>query len=120
MNDHRPRVFPAVVGLALNLALVALLFGICAFDSGRGLRPDWASCVFWCGVVAMPGVLVAIGLAKQNRDPVIAGAVIALPIALISLAGATLPILIPAIAYGIAASKRRDSVGSPPLESKAR
>ena len=68
----------------------------------------------------MPGVLVTIGLAKHDRDPVIAGAVIAVPIALISLAGATLPILIPAIAYGIAASKRRESVGSAATESEAR
>ena len=68
----------------------------------------------------MSAVLVTIGLAKHDRDPVLAGTIIAIPIALISLAGATLPILIPAIAYGIAASKRRSSIDTPAMESEGR
>ena len=93
------------VGLGLAATHLALLTGVALFDDGR-LVSDWMGTSVWLLIVAMPAILAAIGL--RNPSALVGAAVISLPIALISLAGATLPVIFPALCYlaGYIASER--------------
>jgi hypothetical protein len=101
------RGVPGVVGVILNLMWVAVLFGICAFDGGSGINDDWRSCVVWCSIMAIPAALAIAGLLRKTPVLLLMAAVSAVPLSFISLAGAGLPLLLPAFAYGLAGTERR-------------
>lgn len=104
MSD-KLRLIPAVVGVILNLAWVAVLFAICATDGGHWRADRVQGCVFWCGLMAVPAGIAITGLIKGSRSFLIAAASLCAPLALISLAGAGLPMIVPGILFGIAASR---------------
>ncbi|HWC13784.1 MAG TPA: hypothetical protein VG929_04230 [Actinomycetota bacterium] len=106
MTNDRPRPLPIVVGIALNLVWVAILFGICATDAGH-LRRDWAGCVGWCALMALPAALAFTGLLRGSRGFAIAAAVVCAPLMLISLAGAGVPMIIPGILFVAGAAQRQ-------------
>jgi hypothetical protein len=94
------------VGFGLGFALLHLLLlcGVALFDDGQ-LAGDWVETLPWLAIVAMPAVIAAVGLHNASALPWAAG--ISLPLSLLSIAGATLPLILPAIfyllAYGAAA-----------------
>jgi len=94
-----------LIGLALAAAHLIVLSGIALFNDGR-LGADWLETLAWLAIVAMPGVIAGAGLRNPAALPWAAG--ISFPFALLSLAGATLPLILPAICYllGYAASGR--------------
>ena len=84
------------IGLGLAAAHLAALTGIALFDNGR-LVSDWLGTSVWLAIAALPAALAIVGL--RNRGCLLAAAIISLPLALISLAGATLPLIFPALCY---------------------
>jgi hypothetical protein len=85
-----------IVGLVLAAAHLALLASVALFDDGR-LAEDWVETVPYLLLAAMPAVLAAIGL--RNPGALVAAALVSVPLSLISMAGATLPLIIPALCY---------------------
>ncbi|MDQ3986582.1 MAG: hypothetical protein M3280_08810 [Actinomycetota bacterium] len=92
---------PAVVGLALGAA-IALVLSALAWANAEG--PDvWRARLALfplIGSISLPAVLAIIGL--NRRPALLAAALISVPASLISLAGATLPLLLPAAFYLVA------------------
>lgn len=105
MTRSGPRPLPIVMGIGLNLVWVGVLFAICATDAGH-LRPDWAHCIIWCSIMALPAALAVTGLLKGFRGFAIAAAVLCAPLMLISLAGAGLPMIIPGILFAAGAARK--------------
>ena len=101
---RRPLV---VVGIAINLIWTAFLFGVCAFDDGS-FREDWVSCIMWCGLVGLPAALALTGLIKAEKSFVVAAASLCIPLTLISLAGAGIPMIVPGVLFGIAAAGAKE------------
>ncbi|HET7482345.1 MAG TPA: hypothetical protein VFK89_05730 [Actinomycetota bacterium] len=87
------------IGVGLGLAWCCFLAGLGLFSDGR-LDAQWPYALAFVLVAASPAVLVA---ASRNRAGLIVATVSTLPIAMLSLAGATLPLLIPALFYIAAA-----------------
>ena len=87
------------VGLLLCVAHLAFLTGVSVFDRGR-LAADWPEALPWLLVAAAPLVLGLIGL-RRPGTLLWAGA-ITFPLALTSLAGAMLPIVLPGICFLVA------------------
>lgn len=86
------------VGFGLGFALLhlLLLFVVALFDEGH-LAGDWVETLPWLAIVAIPAVLAAVGVHNPTTLPWATG--ITLPLSLLSLAGATLPLILPAIFY---------------------
>jgi hypothetical protein len=82
----------------------AFLAGQGLFTDG-GLDPQWITALVFVLLATAPAAIVIVG---RNRSALIAAAVISVPLSVMSLAGATLPLLIPAILYGAAAYVARD------------
>lgn len=98
MPSTRSRAWLAI-GLVLALVHLTVLSGIALFDNGR-LSQDWLETVPWLVIVAMPAVLAGAGFRNPVSLPWAAGT--SLPLAFLSLAGATLPLLLPAFFYLLA------------------
>jgi hypothetical protein len=90
----------ASVGIALGLGW-AVTLGFIALTDGGKLTSDWIESVPWVVIAALPAILAIRGL-RGPRDALLTAGVISVPIAFISLAGATLPLLIPAAFYFLA------------------
>jgi hypothetical protein len=84
------------IGLVLAAVHLAGLAAIALFDNGQ-LVSDWLGTSVWLVIAAIPAVLAIVGL--RRRGFLIGAAIISLPLALISLAGATLPLVFPAFCY---------------------
>ena len=84
------------IGLALAATHLVLLAGIALFDDGR-LSTRWPERIPWLVLVAFPGILGAMGL--RNPSVLLPAALVSVPLSFISLAGATLPLLVPALFY---------------------
>lgn len=85
-----------VLGLVLAFAHLSWLSGIALFDDGA-LSQDWVETLPWILIVAMPTLLAGVGLRNPRSLKWAAG--VSFPLALISLAGATLPLVLPAVCY---------------------
>jgi hypothetical protein len=94
----------AGIGLALAVVHLIGLSAIALFDDRR--LADLVDTLPWLALVALPAVLGCVGLRRPNVLPWAAG--ISLPLTLLSLAGATVPLLLPATFYllGFLASAR--------------
>ena len=86
------------IGLVLAGAHLALLAGVALFDDGR-LSSDWVETVPWLVMAAMPAGLAGAGF--RNPSALLAAAIISVPLSVMSLAGATLPLLVPAACYAV-------------------
>ena len=92
-----------LVGAAIGLFYPAFLSGIAFFDDGD-LDPQWAERVVFVALVCLPAVIALVARKTRPGLFVLAG-VLGLPLSLISLAGATLPLLIPSALYLLAAGR---------------
>lgn len=92
-----------LVGAAIGLLYPAFLAGIAFFDNGD-LDPQWATRVIFVALVCLPAVIALVARKTRPGLFVLAG-VLGLPLSLISLAGATLPLLIPSVLYLLAAGR---------------
>lgn len=88
-----------MIGLALALVHLTVLCGIALFDKGA-VADHWLETMPWLIIVAMPAVLAGAGFRNPASLPWTAGT--SLPLAFLSLAGATLPLLLPALFYVLA------------------
>jgi hypothetical protein len=87
----------AVIGILLGLGWTVVL-GFVSLTDGGTLTSDWIERVPWVLFAAFPAVLAIIGL-RGSPEALFTAAIISIPLALMSLAGATLPLLIPACFY---------------------
>lgn len=90
------------VGLALAAGHLTWLSTIGLVDHGQ-LAADRLETLPWLLLVAVPGVLGAVGLRKP--DALKWAAAVSFPLALVSLGGATLPLILPAMFYVVAYAK---------------
>jgi hypothetical protein len=88
-----------IAGLFLATLHLGLLCSVSLFDAGRVVA-DWPERVPWLVLVAIPAALAIAGL--RNPSYLRAAAIISVPLSVISLAGATLPLIIPALCYVVA------------------
>lgn len=105
-----PKTGFAIAGIASNLAWVSVLFAICATDDGQFTK-DWHSCVVWSSIMALPALLATIGLVRRQSSFPVAAASLCAPLALISLAGAGLPMILPGVLYALASRGQEDNAG---------
>ncbi len=89
----------AIVGLCIALLHLGWLGAIGLFDGGR-LADEWQGTLAALGVIAFPAVVAWLGLRWPGL--LLAAGLISLPLAFVSLAGATLPLIVPAICYLVA------------------
>lgn len=82
-------------------AVWASFLSVFGLFSGGSLDPQWRTVLVFVGLVALPGVLAAVGLRGRPALLLTAG-IICVPLSFISLAGATLPLLVPATLYLVA------------------
>ncbi len=92
------------VGLALHGLLFAALVAVCAFDNGD-LSHDWTDCLVPLGLILVPFVFAAFGTRTRSAGMLVAAAATGLLVALLSLTGPGLFVLVPAITYGLAAAR---------------
>jgi hypothetical protein len=88
-----------IAGLLLATIHLGLLCSVSLFDAGRVVA-DWPERVPWLVYVAIPAVFAGAGL--RNPSALRVAGIISIPLSVISLAGATLPLLLPALCYAIA------------------
>ena len=88
------------IGVAVNVAWVSFL-SVFGLFSGGSLDPQWRTVVVFVGLIGLPGMLAAVGL-RGRPALLLAAGIICVPLSLISLAGATLPLLVPAALYLVA------------------
>ena len=98
MRRHPTRVSKlwAAVGLAVAVVHLATLTGISLFDDGS-LSPLWLERLPWLVYAAAPAAIAAGGL--RYPSALAAAAFVSLPLSFMSMAGATLPLLLPAFCY---------------------
>lgn len=88
------------IGVAVNAVWVSFL-SVLGLFSGGSLDPQWRTVLVFVGLIGLPGVLAAFGLRRRPALLLVAG-IICVPLSFISLAGATLPLLVPATLYLVA------------------
>jgi hypothetical protein len=96
------------IGLLLAIVHIVLLSGVAFFDDGH-LSDDWIEKLPWVGLVVTPSVVACAGFRYPNALPWAAG--ISLPLAFLSLAGATLPLVLPATFYLLSYGASESPVG---------
>jgi hypothetical protein len=77
-----------------------VLAGIAFFNSGS-VDPAWATRVPWIALIAAPAFLAGAGL-LGSPGYLLAAGILCVPLSFISLAGATLPLLVPAVLFLLA------------------
>lgn len=88
------------VGVGMHIAWTLFLAGLGLFSDGA-LDPQWRSALIFVALAGSPAVVAIFGL--QGRPALILTAgIMCLPLSFISLAGATLPLLVPGVLYLIA------------------
>lgn len=109
----RTVVVAGVLVLALGAALAVIRF-VAGSPPERGVQGALGACALGA-VVAAPGALAL--LARFDRPALLLPAgVLLMPLSGVSMAGATLPLLIPAVMLLVAYGRRRpDAVVQPPL-----
>lgn len=84
----------------LGLAWTAFLAALGMFSEGR-LDPQWRTALIFVLLAGLPAFLAI--FARERPNLLLTAGLISIPLALMSLAGATLPLLIPAGFYFAAA-----------------
>jgi hypothetical protein len=99
---------PAIVGVFLGAAIALVLSALVIANSNGVLDGPWTY-LPTITAVTMPAVLGAIGLRRPRV--LLAAATMSLPLAGLSLTGATLPLIVPGVLYlvGYARSSSHDS-----------
>ncbi len=69
--------------------------------NGGSLDPQWPIALIFVSLTALPAGVAVVGL-RGRAGLLLAAGILCVPLSLISLAGATLPLLAPAIGYFIA------------------
>ena len=104
-RDLVPRTHAFVwIGITLGLGWTLFLAGLGLFSDGS-LDPQWKTALIFVLLAASPSVVALIG--RDRPGGLLAAGLISAPLSLMSLAGATLPLLIPAIFYFSAAGIAR-------------
>ena len=88
------------IGITLGLGWTLFLAGLGLFSDGS-LDPQWKTALIFVLLAGLPAFIAFVGRNKPNV--LLTAALISLPLSLMSLAGAALPLLIPAIFYFSAA-----------------
>lgn len=93
----------AYVGIGIHVSLFVALAGICAFDDGE--LGDWSDCLLPLGLLLIPLGVAFYGASRRSPALLATGAALGLVLGLLSLTGAGLFVMIPAILYAIAAAR---------------
>lgn len=114
--DIDAHVGPARVGATIGFLMAGGVGAIAVFNGNSEFDAFWYQSLPLVALIALPAILATIGV---RRPPaLLAAGVISIPTAFISMAGATLPLLIPAgfyfVAYG-RAPRRRSRIPIPLL-----
>ena len=91
------------VGVGMHLVWTLFLAGLGLFSEGA-LDPQWRTALFFVALAGSPAAVAIFGLRGRPALILTAG-IICLPLSFISLAGATLPLLLPGLLYLIAYSR---------------
>ena len=83
--------------VGLNAAWTLFLAGLGLFSDGA-LDPQWRTALLFVGLAGLPAVVAIFGLRGRPALLLTAG-IICLPLSFMSLAGATLPLLLPGCLY---------------------
>lgn|GEM_PF-3121224 len=101
----------AIVSMTLHAVLFVVLTGICAFDDGRPTQ--WRDCILPLALLALPLAFALVGARTRRGSWLLAACVSSLALAVVTLTGAGLALLLLAILYGVAADVlRRDAAQS--------
>ena len=94
-----------LMGAAIGFLYPVVLGALAFFDDGA-LDPRWTERIVFVALTCVPA---AIALAARRRRPglYVLSAVLTLPLSFLSLAGATLPLLIPGAMYVVAAMREQ-------------
>lgn len=93
-----------LIGVVLNATWSLVLAGLGLFNQGS-LDPQWRTALLFVALTAVPLSLAGLGLRGRPRLLLAAG-IVCVPLSLMSLAGATLPLLLPALCYFTAYHRR--------------
>ncbi len=99
-RSRSPRNHTATLGwtgVAVHAAWTLFLAGQGLFSDGT-LDPQWRTALVFVCLAALPGAFAVVGLRGRPALVLTAG-IMCIPLAFISLAGATLPLLLPAAVY---------------------
>ncbi len=88
------------IGVGINLVWTLFLAGLGLF-SGGALDPQWPIALIFVCLTAVPAVIAILGL-RGRAGLLLTAGIVCVPMSLMSLAGATLPLLLPGICYFIA------------------
>lgn len=88
------------VGITLGVGWTLFLAGLGLFSDGS-LDPQWKTALVFVLIAGLPALIAFVG--RHKPGVLLTAALISLPLSLMSLAGAALPLLIPAIFYFSAA-----------------
>lgn len=97
----KPRSYrvPLAIGLTIGVAHLLWLFGQALFTDGR-LADDWVETIPLLVIAGAPTLFGFIGI--RSREALMAAACISFPMAFLSLSGALLPLIVPAVMYLLA------------------
>lgn len=100
-SDRVPRTHVLVwIGITLGVAWTLFLGGLGLFSNGA-LDRQWRTALVFVLLAGLPALVAFVGRGRPNV--LLTAALISLPLSLMSLAGAALPLLVPAIFYFSAA-----------------
>lgn len=88
------------IGITLGVGWTIFLAGLGLFTDGS-LDPQWRTALIFVLLAGLPACVAFLGRRKPNL--LLTAALISIPLSLMSIAGATLPLLVPAIFYFAAA-----------------
>ena len=91
------------IGVGIHLAWTLFLSGLGLFSDGS-LDENWRTALVFILLAALPALVAICGLVRWPALLLAAG-IVCLPLSFISLAGATLPLLLPAALYLLAYSR---------------
>jgi hypothetical protein len=115
-SEARGDLDGTVVVAGILVLLLGAAIGVIRFFGGspaeRGVEGALGGCALGA-VIAAPGALALFARVRRPALLIPAG-VLLLPLAGVSMAGATLPLLIPAVMLLVASGRRRPASGEPP------
>lgn len=100
LQDRQQRVTSSTlgwIGVTLHVAWTLFLGGLGLFSEGS-LDPQWRTALIFVCLAGVPAPLAIWGI-KHRPALLLTAGILCLPLSLISLAGATLPLLLPGALY---------------------